>query len=103
SNSREKYVAAFFIASVTIKNSDKFQEYSERAKETFSAHDGELLARGKLLRGIVGNADHQAVGIVRFPSEESLMDWFQSEEYQSIVPLRDESADMTILTYTEPA
>lgn len=96
-------MGAFFVATVTVKSPEKFMEYSKKAGETFAPHDGELLTRGKIGQAIVGDVDHHAVGIVRFPSMDKLMGWFRSDEYQSIVALRDEAADMTIVTYEVPA
>lgn len=95
-------MAAFFVATVTVKNPGKFQEYAQKAAATFAPHGGETVLRGKADGALAGAADHQAVGIVRFPSRDALMAWFNSPEYQAIVPLRDEAAEMTIVTYAVP-
>ena len=58
---------------------------------------------GRSDRVLAGKADHQAVGIVGFPDAEALSAWFNSPEYQALVPLRDEAADITIITYSVPA
>jgi len=96
-------MTAFFIATVKIRNADRFQEYAQKAGATFAAYGGELVIRGKLDGELAGTVDHQAVGIVKFPSPEALSNWFQSPEYQAIIPLREEAADMVIATYTVPA
>lgn len=96
-------MTAFFVANVTIKDPLKFQEYAQRAAVTFAAHGGEPVLRGRTEGTLVGTASHQTVGIVRFPSQEALTNWFNSPEYQAIVPLRDSAADMTITTYSVPA
>lgn len=96
-------MTAFFVATVTVKHPGKFQEYARRAAATFAPHGGEAILRGKADRALVGSVDHQAVGIVKFPSRDALTTWFESPEYQAIVPLRDESAEMTITTYSVPA
>jgi len=95
-------MTAFFVAAVTVKDPVKFQEYAEKAGATFAAHGGEPVLRGKVNSALVGAINHQATGIVKFPSHEALAAWFGSPEYQAIVPLRDEAADMTITTYSVP-
>ncbi len=96
-------MTAFFVANVKVKDPNKFQEYAKKAGETFATYGGEAILRGKVEGVLSGNADHQAVGIVKFPDQEALTTWFNSDAYQDIVPLRDEAAEMTIVTYTVPA
>ena len=96
-------MTAFFVARVSIKDPEKFQDYAQKAAATFGPHGGEPVLRGALTGALVGTADHQAVGIVKFPSREALDAWFASPAYQAIVPLRDEAAEMTITTYAVPA
>lgn len=95
-------MTAFFVATVTIKDPQKFQEYAQKAGETMAPHGGEAVLRGKIDTVLVGQADHQAVGIVKFPNQDALSAWYNSDAYQKIVPLRDEAADMTIATYSIP-
>ncbi len=96
-------MTAFFIANVTIKDQEKFEEYARKAGETFVLHGGEPVLRGKVQSALAGNADHHAVGVVRFPSHARMDAWYNSPEYQAIVPLRDEASEMTITTYSIPA
>ncbi len=96
-------MTAFFVAATTIKNPEKFQEYAQKAGATFAPHGGEPVLRGQAKGALVGALDHQAVGIIKFPDLAALNAWFQSPEYQAIVPLRNEAAEMTIVTYSVPA
>ena len=96
-------MTAFFVANVKIKDPQKFQEYAKKAGETFATYGGEPVLRGKVEEVLAGNAEHQAVGIVKFPDQEALTTWFNSDAYQAIVPLREEAAEMVIVTYTVPA
>lgn len=93
---------AFFVATVSVKDADKFQDYAQKAGATFAAHGGELVLRGKAEAALAGALAHHAVGIVRFPNLSALQAWFQSEAYQALIPLRDAAADMTIIIYSAP-
>lgn len=93
---------AFFIATVKIKNAEKFQEYASQAAATFSSYGGEIALRGKAEEALAGSLEHNSVGVVRFPDMESLLRWFKSKEYQAIIPLRKKAADMTIIAYSVP-
>ena len=94
---------AFFIATVKVKNPEKFQEYAKLAAATFAAHGGEIVLRGKAESALASSLGHGAVGVVKFPDMEALNRWFQSSEYQAIIPLRKKAADMTIIAYSAPA
>jgi len=95
-------MSAFFIATVRVKNPQKFQEYAKKAAETFAAHGGEIVLRGKAESALAGSDKHDAVGIVKFPNMDALNAWFHSQEYQTIIPLRKKAADMTIIAYSAP-
>lgn len=103
SRTRMETMRAFFVATVTVRHPEKFQEYALRAAATFAPYGAEAVLRGKVDGALVGGVGHQTVGIVRFPDAEALSDWFNSPEYQALVPLRDEAADMTIIAYSIPA
>jgi len=94
-------MTAFFVATSRIKDSEKFAEYGAKAAGTFPAFGGTLVIRGKADQALAGHSDHQAVGVVRFPDMESLNNWYQSNEYQALIPLREEAADMTLVSYGE--
>lgn len=92
-------MTAFFIATVSIKNPEKFQQYAAKAGETMAPFGGEAVLRGKSEKSLTGTTDHQAVGIVQFANMGQLNQWYNSDAYQAIIPLRNEAADMTIVTY----
>lgn len=96
-------MAAFFVSSVRVKDPQKFQDYSAKAAQTFVPFGGKLVMRGKAQTALVGDSDHQAVGIVSFPDIDALDGWYRSAEYQQLIPLRDAAADMTLIAYSEPA
>ena len=96
-------MSAFFVATSSIKDPEKFQLYAQKTGETFADYGGTPVLRGKFEGTLNGDADHHVVGIIRFPTIEALRAWHDSDAYQSLVSLRDEAADMTISIYRVPA
>ncbi len=92
-------MSAFFIANVSVKNPELFQEYAKKAGESIAPFGGVVMARGKTEGVLEGNCNHKAVGIVEFPDMESLDRWYNSDDYQKIIPLRDHAADINIIKY----
>jgi len=95
-------VTAFFVVTTAIKDPEKFQEYGAKAGQTFAPYGGKLVMRGKAEQALAGEVNHQGVSIVGFPDMDALNSWYQSAEYQALIPLRDEAVDMTLITYNEP-
>ncbi len=93
-------MAAFFVSRAQVKNPEKMAEYGRRAGQTLAAHGGELVLKGRLDGALLGEAaqDH-ATGIVRFASMEALRQWYDSDAYQALAPLRDEACAMTLIAY----
>ncbi len=89
----------FFIAHINFKDAEKFQQYAAVAGPSMKSYNGELLCKGKSLKPLCGNSDYEMVVIVNFPSQEHARNWYASQEYQSVIPVRDEAVDINIELY----
>ena len=91
---------ALLVARVTMKDPEKFKEYSDKAGPTMAEFGGERLFRAKTDKNLTGGGgDHQVTGIFRFPSLEKVDEWYASPAYQSLLALRDEAADIKMISY----
>ncbi|VAV96201.1 hypothetical protein MNBD_ALPHA06-838 [hydrothermal vent metagenome] len=95
-------MSAFFIATSRIKDPQKFAEYGAKAGPTLAPFGGELVLKGKAMQTLAGTSAHQAVGIIRFANMEALENWYHSDAYQAIIPLREQAVEMTLVTYQQP-
>ena len=79
-------MSALMIATITIKDQEKFQQYLAKTQEVAAAYGAELLFRG-IVDGSLTNhdKDHGLAVIVRFPSIEKINEWIDSEEYQPLI------------------
>ena len=90
-------MAAFLSVTVRVKDPEKFKKYITLAPATISAHGGEMISRGKVVESLAGSADHQIAAVFRFSSLDAIKNWYASAEYQKLIALRDESAEMNII------
>ena len=95
-------MSAYFIATVTVKDGEKFQEYAQKSKETFASFDAEIITRGMFQKALAGSEEHTASAVVKFASMEKLEAWHASDEYQALIPLREEAANISITAYQVP-
>ncbi len=93
-------MSALMIATITVKNPEKFQEYLTKTKEVAASYGAELLYRGKIDKTLTGeDTDHGLTIIVKFPSLDKLHEWHESDAYRPLKALRDEGADMQMTSY----
>jgi len=88
------------IAMASVKDPEKLQQYFVGVQKAAAPYGAELLFRGKTNR-LLNNHDsaHDLVVVVRFPNAEKIDEWYDSKEYQSLIPLRDEGADVKMTSY----
>jgi uncharacterized protein (DUF1330 family) len=103
STKRREDMPAFFIAQVKVKDGNKFQAYVSQVKPILAEFGAEGTMRGKAMGSIAGQVTHDDVAVVKFPDMQKLEAAFASAEYQAIIPLRDEGADITIVKYEQSA
>lgn len=95
-------MSALMIAKVTVKNPAIFQEYLAKTKEVAAPYGAKLLFRGSYEKTLTGDKqDHGMTVIVQFPSLEKIHAWFESDAYQPLIPLREEGADIKMVSYEE--
>ena len=91
--------AAYVIGHITVKNSEKWAEYRSRIPATLAPWGAEVIVRGKLVSILAGEHAHTDTVIIRFPSIQSVKGWHESPAYQALIPLRNQAAEMTLLSY----
>lgn len=85
-----------------VKDAKKFQEYIKAASEVMAGEDIEIVVRGDYSKTVRGDESSAHIAAVfRYPDMSTFDRIYSSEEYQAIIPLRDQACDMTIKLYEE--
>ena len=92
---------AYIIGHITIKDKNKWLEYRNLLPATLEPWDVELIFRGKLSSVLSGDHRHTDTVVIRFPDVQTLSDWHSSPQYQAIIPIRQEAADVDLLAYED--
>lgn len=91
--------AAYVVGHITVKDPGKWIEYRERVPATLAPWGAELVFRGKLATILAGTHTHADTVVIRFPDTEAVACWYASPTYQALIPLRNEAADLVLLSY----
>lgn len=90
---------AYLIGIVDIRVPEKIKEYGQKALPLVQAAGGKVIAGGarkdlELLEGEFGN---KTVTVVQFSSLEVLRKFYNSSEYQAIIPIRQAGGPYTVI------
>jgi uncharacterized protein (DUF1330 family) len=80
------------IVTFNILKEEKLKEYSAAAAPIVASFGGEFIAKGKPTQ-LHGNNAFAITAVIKFPDNESAKNWYKSNEYQQIIPLRSEAID----------
>jgi len=89
----------YLIGQIKVKNMELWQEYVVGVQESLAPFAAKIVFRGKLLEVLAGHQEKDLAVVIEFSDQAVLHDWFTSEQYQSLIPLRDEAAHVVIATY----
>ncbi len=91
--------AAYLIGHITVKDPEKWAGYRSQVPATLEPWGAELVLRGTRVAVLTGEHAHTDVVVIRFPDTEAINDWHASAAYQALIPLRQEAADVVLISY----
>ena len=91
----------YVVGHLTVKNAEKWAEYRRQVPATLEPWGAELVFRGKRVEILAGEHPHTDIVVIRFPDTESVTNWHSSPAYQALVPLRQQAAEMILISYEE--
>jgi uncharacterized protein (DUF1330 family) len=92
-------MAAYLVGHISVKNTALWEAYVAGVRESLSPFESKIVFRGQLISVLAGEHEHDRVVVIEFPDYPTLNGWYHSEKYQSLIPLREEAADVVITTY----
>jgi len=92
-------MASYLIGHITVIDNELWQQYVAGVQESLEPFNSSIVFRGKLVSVLAGNHEHDLVVVIKFHDQATLDDWYHSNKYQSLIPLRDKAANVVITTY----
>ena len=94
---------AYVIGHITIKDAEKWAQYRSQVQATLVPWGANLVCRGKRLQVLSGEHHHTDMVVIRFPDANSVSGWFNSQAYQALIPLRNQAAEVALVSYASAA
>ena len=92
--------SVYLVGQISIKNMEKWVRYREKVPLTLEPWAGEITFRGKLAAVLAGEHPHTDIVVICFPNQAALDGWHNSSAYQALIPLRQQAAEVVLLSYT---
>ena len=83
---------AYAIFQIKIINDDKYKEYVNQVTPIVEKFNGEYLIRGGKSEVILGKWEYPRTVMVKFPSYQRAIDWYNSDEYKPIKKIREDNS-----------
>ena len=90
---------AYLIGHITINHPDKWKTYVAGVQKSLIPFESEVVFRGKRATVLAGAHPHEHTVVIKFPDQPTLQQWYHSDAYQALIPVRDEAADVVIISY----
>ena len=86
-------MSGYVIANINVKNPEAYKEYVGKVKPTVEKFGGEYLVRNGEFKVIDGEWKHPRTVVIKFPSYDKAMEWYNSAEYKPIKQIRLDNAE----------
>ena len=86
-------MAAYVIVDSDIKNLEGMQEYIDKVGATLAPHGGKALAATTEIEVVEGDWRPKRIVVVAFPNMAAAKAWYNSPDYQAILPIRTANTD----------
>ena len=94
-------MAGYVIVDVEVHDPEEYQEYSKQVPATVAQYGGRFVVRGGAYETREGEWSPQRIVVLEFPSLEAARSWYDSPDYQAILPIRQANSHCNFLTIVE--
>lgn len=92
-------MSAYLVGQIAVHDEQLWQQYVVGVSRSLHPFEANVIFRGKKAADLAGNNSRELVVVIEFKDQIDLNNWFNSDLYQSIIPIRDAAADVVITTY----
>ncbi|MBX2798548.1 MAG: DUF1330 domain-containing protein [Myxococcales bacterium] len=89
-------MSCYVLARTSVHDPAAFERYRSLAGPSIQAHEGHVVAKGKVLQSLEGEEAAEQMALIAFPSTHAARTWFESPAYQQAIQARRGVATMTL-------
>ena len=85
-------MSGYLIGTIDVKNPEAYKEYLAKVTDIVKKFGGEYLVRAGEYTVMEGKWDYSRNVVIKFPSYEKALEWYNSEEYKPVRQIRLDSS-----------
>lgn len=89
-------MTAYVIARINVTDPEDYQTYASQTVALAEKAGGRFLVKGGPQTQVEGNSPDRHV-LIEFPDHQAALDWYNSKEYQRILPIAMSSSERDIV------
>ena len=90
-------MAAYVLVESNVTDPERMKAYGAKVGGTVKAHGGKPIIAGGAIDVLEGDWSPSRIVMLEFPDAETARAWYNSPEYQEILPIRLEAANDKLL------
>lgn len=90
-------MSAYLISNIDVHDDQAYGQYRSRVPQIIASHGGRFIVRGGAVHVLEGDPDAHRLVVIQFPNFAAAQAFYNSPEYQEIIPLRTEVSDGSLL------
>lgn len=90
-------MSVYAVAQGRVENRKMLDEYVGKVIPSIQAHGGRVIGFDESPEVVEGKIDHPRTVILEFESQDAFRKWYDSPEYQAVLPLRVDSTPGTLI------
>ena len=83
---------AYVIGDVRVENPERYKDYTAHTESTLEPFGGHFVVRGGASTLLEGEWEPNRLVVIEFPSAQAAKDWYASDAYREIMPIRQEAS-----------
>jgi uncharacterized protein (DUF1330 family) len=90
-------MAAYVIADIRVTDPAGYEPYRPLAAASIARFGGRFLARGGMAVLLEGGVSPERIVVIEFPDAATARRWYQSEEYQAALKIRQAASQGRVI------
>jgi len=94
-------MATYVIGQIRVNDQTAWQQYVAEVGQVIEQYGGQVLFRGRCESVLNGKDAPELLVVILFDNVAMAKRWHDSSEYQALVPLRDQGAEVSLVIYDQ--
>jgi uncharacterized protein (DUF1330 family) len=83
---------AYIVGDITVTDPDRYKDYTAHTESSLEPFGGHFIVRGGASDVLEGDWQPGRLVVIEFPSAQAARDWYASDRYREILPIRQEAS-----------